>query len=106
MRREPYTERGIGRVTCCRDGCENKAVYQWQCCAMGNKWMPLCEDCDLGLSEVAMGFINHPERLDRMTKYWLSRDRTRTEGAVRAVLSKPGRSKKAMVARGKAMSQR
>lgn len=52
MRREPYTEKGISRAPCCR--CGKPSAYQWQCCATGNKWMPLCTDCDIGLNRAML----------------------------------------------------
>ena len=67
MRREPYTERGISRVPCCR--CGESSSYQWQCCATKNKWMALCVECDIGLNRVALEYIGLPNAEDLLQKY-------------------------------------
>jgi len=64
MRKKPYTRIGISRVPCCR--CGEPSVHQWQCCAAGNKWMTLCQKCDIGLNRVTLEYIGHPE-----TEAWI-----------------------------------
>lgn len=60
MRRKPYTDRGIARVPCAR--CGNPSKFQWSCCAVNNKWMPLCLDCDIGLNRVALNYVIGKEK--------------------------------------------
>ena len=69
MRRKPYTAIGIRRVTCCVAGCEEKARYQWQCCATGNKWMAICPEHDVALNDAALKLIGHPERAGLIEAY-------------------------------------
>lgn len=54
---KPYTAIGITRVRCARAGCTNRATVQWQCCALKNRWFALCNDCDIGLNEIATKFL-------------------------------------------------
>lgn len=59
-RRDPYTAAGIDRLPCIR--CQTKAaVHQWQVCADGNRWRPLCLDCDILLNRVVLKFMEHPD---------------------------------------------
>ena len=60
MRRKPYTQIGIRRLKCCVSGCENRGEFQWQCCATGNLWMPLCVEHDIGMNQMALEYIGHP----------------------------------------------
>ena len=60
MRRQPYTDRGISRVPCCR--CGEPSTQQWSACAIGNKWMALCNDCDVGLNRVALTYVLGSDR--------------------------------------------
>lgn len=60
-RRQPYTEIGIRRVKCGVRGCRTKGHSQWQCCANGNRWVPLCKMHDATLNRLALNYIGHPE---------------------------------------------
>lgn len=55
-RRKPYTARGIQRLTCCIQGCTNKAKFTWSICADKNVIRPLCPEHDVALNEMAMRF--------------------------------------------------
>jgi hypothetical protein len=68
-RRQPYTETGIRRVACGVRGCRAKGHAQWQCCANGNRWVPLCKTHDTALNRVALAFIRHPEAEALMDAY-------------------------------------
>ncbi len=59
-RKKPYTEIGLRRLKCCR--CEEKADSQWNCCANGNRWLPLCAQCDVLLNRLVMEYFNFPKR--------------------------------------------
>jgi hypothetical protein len=66
-RRKKYTERGISRVPCCR--CGEPSMYQWQCCANGNRWMGLCPSCDVDLNRVTLEWMGHPHRDQLIEEY-------------------------------------
>lgn len=66
-RRKPYTQIGIRRLTCCR--CQNKATVQWQICADGNTYRPLCTPCDLELNEIVMRWVWGDTREDDLQRY-------------------------------------
>jgi hypothetical protein len=68
-RREPYTERGILRVRCVR--CGAQAERQWQCCANGNRWVPICWGCDVELNAYVLQFmrVDRNERAELMARY-------------------------------------
>lgn len=60
LRAREYTDRGLARCKCLR--CGKPATDQWSACAVGNKWMPLCTDCDIGLNRVALEYIMGPRK--------------------------------------------
>ena len=92
MRREPYTENGINRVSCQR--CGKPSVTQWQICATGNKWAGVCIECDIKLNELVVEFMG------------LSKDLTRSYSAAMRVLYNPENSKRAKTARGESLTMR
>ena len=57
-RKKPYTEIGITRLKCIR--CDNQAEVQWQICADGNNYRPLCLGCDVALNRAVLKFMRHP----------------------------------------------
>ena len=61
MRKKPYTQIGIERLKCFR--CGHKASQQWQICADGNQYRPICVDCDIELNEVVIKFMGLPNQL-------------------------------------------
>jgi len=73
-RREPYTVIGIKRKKCQR--CSARPEYQWNCCANGNRWVPVCRACDIELNELALDFFRIKGRRKLMRKY---KDSTLTE---------------------------
>ncbi len=58
-RPEPYTVKGMRRLSCIR--CGGQAVHQWQVCSDGNNWRPLCLPCDIALNEMVLKWFKHPE---------------------------------------------
>lgn len=64
---KPYTALGIRRVKCQR--CSGKAHAQWDCCANGNRNIPVCVDCDIELNRLAMDFFKIPDRKRLLAKY-------------------------------------
>ena len=59
-RSKPYTDRGVRRLKCFR--CGKGATTQWQICADGNTWRPLCTFCDIELNKVVLEFMRFPKR--------------------------------------------
>ena len=58
-RRTSYTHGGIKRVACAR--CGNKpSAHQWQICADGNLYRPICVACDLELNRLVLEFMGFP----------------------------------------------
>lgn len=55
MRTKPYTEIGIRRLNCIR--CGRQATQQWQICADGNQYRPICTECDIELNEMVLRFM-------------------------------------------------
>lgn len=58
-RREPYTEIGIRRLPCAR--CGEMASQQWQICADGNLYRPICTACDIALNRLVLEFMGFDE---------------------------------------------
>jgi hypothetical protein len=61
-RKKPYTALGILRTRCSFRGCKKPGRHQWQCCALGNLYMPLCTEHDIGLNNVAAKYILGAEK--------------------------------------------
>lgn len=68
-RREPYTAIGIRRLTCATEGCSNRAHAQWNACANGGRFVPICKDCDLKLNRMALEFLGLPNTDELMASY-------------------------------------
>lgn len=67
VRKQPYTQLGIKRLKCIR--CGKPAETQWQICADGNNFCPLCGQCDVELNRVVLAFMRHPQAKKLMAKY-------------------------------------
>lgn len=67
MRRKPYTEIGIRRLKCFR--CGARAKTQWQVCADGNVFRPLCAACDIGLNKLVLRWMNDPDWRTKIAAY-------------------------------------
>lgn len=74
MRRKPYTARGIKRCRCLR--CGLPAVHQWSACAVGNRFMPLCLSCDVGLNKVALSYVLGRELAKPLIERYARKQRT------------------------------
>ena len=68
-RTSPYTKIGIRRMQCSRVGCTNRAEAQWQACADGGKYKPICNDCDISLNKLVLIFMGYPDVEEKMKKY-------------------------------------
>lgn len=66
-RRTPYTETGICRLVCVR--CGASAVHQWNICAEGNNFRPLCIACDVALNRLVLEWSRHPDAKELGDRY-------------------------------------
>lgn len=66
-RSKPYTEVGIRRLPCCR--CGEPAEFQWQVCADGSLYRPICKECDIELNNIVLMFMRDPERHEKIKEY-------------------------------------
>ena len=64
-RRTPYTVIGIQRKECIR--CGAPAATQWNICADGNHYRPVCYDCDDAINRLVLEFMRHPN-VDKILK--------------------------------------
>lgn len=70
MRRTPYTERGIRRLKCVRYAlCGNRARTQWQVCADGRVYRPLCLSCDIELNRLVLEWALDPQAEEKVARY-------------------------------------
>lgn len=68
MRTKPYTEIGIKRLPCFR--CGNKpSRSQWQICADGNQYRPICRQCDIELNALVLKFMGDDRANEKMKEY-------------------------------------
>lgn len=70
-RKQPYTKTGIKRLRCIR--CGDRAAEQWQVCADGNNYRPLCLKCGDTLNAMVLAWMGHPDVDTAMGEYWRSR---------------------------------
>jgi len=66
-RRQPYTDQGISRLSCIR--CGAPAAFQWQICADGNNYRPICLDCDIALNRLVLDWMRHPDAKGLADRY-------------------------------------
>lgn len=66
-RRKPYTAIGIRRLPCFR--CGRRAEHQWQVCADGNLFRPLCLKCDIDLNCMVLKWMRDPRAEEKIRKY-------------------------------------
>lgn len=66
-RLKPYTEIGIRRLKCFR--CGAPAETQWNICADGNVYRPLCLQCDAGVNELVLRFMRDPDWKPKILRY-------------------------------------
>lgn len=67
MRTKPYTDIGIRRLKCVR--CGKRAETQWQICADGNQYRPLCWDCDVALNRMVMIWMKFANWAEKIVSY-------------------------------------
>ena len=66
-RKSPYTEIGIKRLKCFRKSCSNKADSQWQICADGRTYRPICKECDIRMNRLVLEFMEF-DNIDKLMK--------------------------------------
>lgn len=66
-RRKPYTAIGISRKACAR--CGSRAMYQWSICANGNRFVPICDGCDIALNAAVLAFMGFDNADELMAAY-------------------------------------
>lgn len=66
-RRQPYTAAGIRRLPCFR--CGNPARHQWQVCADGGLFRPICLQCDITLNEITLHWMGDPDAAAKVQAY-------------------------------------
>lgn len=54
-RRAPYTAIGIRRIPCAR--CGKPSTQQWNACAIGNRYLGVCTECDIELNALVLRFF-------------------------------------------------
>lgn len=67
-RRTPYTEIGVRRLPCFRCG-HKPSVTQWQVCADGRVFRPMCLHCDLELNALVLTWAKDPDVRNKMETY-------------------------------------
>jgi hypothetical protein len=67
-RRTPYTEIGIRRLPCVRCGAK-PSIHQFQICADGRKYRPVCVECDIALNVLVCEFLQLPGHRRRLAQY-------------------------------------
>lgn len=66
-RRKPYTQIGIRRLACVR--CGSIPTQQWNICADGNVYRPICTECDIAINRLVLEFIGDPDVEAKMEAY-------------------------------------
>lgn len=66
-RKQPYTAAGIRRLACVR--CGGQARFQWNVCADGNLFRPICTPCDIALNELVLKWMKDPHWKAKIAAY-------------------------------------
>jgi hypothetical protein len=66
-RKRPYTDIGVRRLPCTR--CGKPATRQWQVCADGNLYRPICSRCDVFLNGLVLNTMHDPKFITKMRRY-------------------------------------
>ena len=69
MRTKPYKD--VTKAKCTR--CGAKAIANWETCALGKRYVALCEPCDVELNRVALTFVIGKEKADRFVNRYKRR---------------------------------
>lgn len=63
----PYTDKGIQRVACAR--CGKPSSAQWNICAIGPQFLPMCKACDIDINRLVLQWIKHPDATKLLAQY-------------------------------------
>ena len=66
-RSKPYTATGIKRQSCAK--CGEPAEHQWNICADGGLFRPLCKTCDVKLNAMVLAWVGHPDAVELLRIY-------------------------------------
>lgn len=66
-RAEPYTIEELLTLACVC--CGAPSHFQWNCCADGNLWRPLCGWCDIKINQVMLVLTNDPNVSRKIARY-------------------------------------
>lgn len=66
-KRTPFTEEEIAQAKCFR--CGAPAFSQWNICADGGKYRPLCKECDVALNDMVLRWMGFSNAKQKITKY-------------------------------------
>lgn len=66
-RRRPYPDSKLYKMTC--HCCDQPARFQWNACADGNIWRPLCPSCDVKINIEVMKVLDPTNWRKRIRAY-------------------------------------
>lgn len=66
-RSKPYTATGIKRQSCAK--CGEPAEHQWNICADGGLFRPLCKTCDVKLNAMVLAWVGHPDAVEEEAQF-------------------------------------
>lgn len=67
-RARPYTDLGLRRLACWRCG-RRPCTQQWQVCADGNVYRPICTGCDVALNALVLRWAGDPQAEAKIAAY-------------------------------------
>lgn len=67
QRKHPYTALGLSRLKCI--ACDQPAVAQFQVCADGNVYRPVCSEHDRQINSAVLCLMGHPDVDTVMREY-------------------------------------
>lgn len=66
-RKKPFTNGQIAKLNCVR--CPRPARFQWNACADGNTWRPLCEICDIEVNVMVLRYMGFKDWKAKVLAY-------------------------------------
>ena len=66
-RRKPYTRLDLWGVKCVR--CGQPSRQQWQLCALDNRYLAVCNECDVELNRMVLSFLHFDDANELIAKY-------------------------------------
>lgn len=62
-----YPQAELEKMKCFR--CGKKAKFQWNACADGNVWRPLCAACDVALNVIVVSWLYPKDWVTKIKAY-------------------------------------